>query len=100
MCQWCCRLSSGWPSVFVDLVFTLLQFLAFLFVCFLLLFAFGCWLPALLPGPFVPSDSTPSVWWGVTQMVFSVFVLVPPAFLTCPFVLSGLGVVLSRHVCL
>ena len=45
-------------------------FLAFLFVCFPLLFAFGCWLPPLLPGPFVPSDSTPSVWWGVTQMAF------------------------------
>ena len=45
-------------------------FLAFLFVCFPLLFAFGCWLPPLLPGPFVPSDSTPSVWWGVTQMDF------------------------------
>ena len=88
MCQWCCWLSPCWPSGFVDLVPMVLSFLAFLFslkLVFLLLFVLGCQLSALLPGPFVRSDSTPSVWWGVTQIVFSVFVLVPPAFFNLSF---------------
>ena len=60
------------------------------------LFVLGCWLSALLPGPFFPSDSAPSVWRGVTLVWFlPVFVLVYPAFFNlslsavwCCFVLS------------
>ena len=76
---WFCRSSS---------YIMVLSFLAFLFslkLVFLLLFVLGCQLSALLPGPFVRSDSAPSVWWGVTRIVFSVFVLVPPAFFNLSF---------------
>ena len=60
---------------FCDLVPMVLSFLAFLFAwswfSYFYLFLVVC--SALLPGPFVRSDSAPSVWWGVTRIVFSLF---------------------------
>ena len=74
---WFCRSSSYGFIIF--------SFSFCLKLVFLLLFVLGCRLSALLPGPFVRSDSAPSVWWGVTRIVFSVFVLVPPAFFNLSF---------------
>ena len=84
-----CLVGLRFVLVVAPIVLSLLVFL-FVCSCFPLLFVLGCWLSALLPGPFVPSDSAPPVWWGVTRFGFSLwlFYFLPPS-LTCPLVLSG-----------
>ena len=96
--QWCangfCWFSPRWLSVFIDLVFS---FTFFRLVSFL--FVFGCWLSALLPGPFphqIARHQSGGESPGLVFYLCSFWFL--PRFLTCPSVLFG--VALSRHVSL